>query len=674
VPKTVRLLAALSVLSACTSDGVPDRPENPAVAPAAAAPSDGAGDSAPPPSPPDVVLPATPVTSDLSPFDAPRPMLFTPIKRAQRNPPPLSGGTMAASQGRAVISDPDRDLLYVVDVAKKSASSIVLTPGDEPGRVVSAGSRAFVVLRGSGELATLDLGTGQLRTRTRVCAAPRGVFFDASGSRVLVACASGELVSVSGDGSAVLATQQLAADLRDVGRDARGLWVTQFRSAALLRLDDALRLTSRQQPTAARVMARADSPVPSNNTEREFSPVLAYRTITSQGVALMLHQRAQTTPVRPEPGGYGGSTFGSFCESGIVHTSIATYTEAPTLEVSTALPQAVVPVDLSASPDGATLAVVAPGNFLRQDIVPSLGDGFPAVPSGPAQQLYVFDRDKLRRTSSATKLGQDPGDCISDAARWEHRFPGEATAVQFLDAQTLLVQVRNPAELHVFSFEGVKDTRLRAVIPLSTLDVRDTGHEVFHQNTGAGIACASCHGEALDDGHVWTFEGSGPRRTQHLRGGIATAAPFHWSADLATFDALIDDVYQKRMSAPVLQSGARAALADWLDAVPIVPSSAADAAGAERGRTLFASSAVGCATCHAGDTLRSAGMHDVGTGGAFKVPSLHGISLRLPLMHDGCADTLEKRFDPSCGGDKHGNTSQLTPTQLADLTAYLRSL
>jgi hypothetical protein len=34
----------------------------------------------------------------------------------------------------------------------------------------------------------------------------------------------------------------------------------------------------------------------------------------------------------------------------------------------------------------------------------------------------------------------------------------------------------------------------------------------------------------------------------------------------------------------------------------------------------------------------------------------------------------EKRFDPSCGGDKHGNTSQLTPAQLADLTAYLRSL
>lgn len=57
------------------------------------------------------------------------------------------------------------------------------------------------------------------------------------------------------------------------------------------------------------------------------------------------------------------------------------------------------------------------------------------------------------------------------------------------------------------------------------------------------------------------------------------------------------------------------------------------------------------------------------------MPSLRGVALRLPLLHNGCADTLEKRFDPSCGGgDMHGTTSQLSASELKDLVAYLGSL
>ena len=65
----------------------------------------------------------------------------------------------------------------------------------------------------------------------------------------------------------------------------------------------------------------------------------------------------------------------------------------------------------------------------------------------------------------------------------------------------------------------------------------------------------------------------------------------------------------------------------------------------------------------------------MGTGGLFEVPSLRGVGLRLPLLHNGCADTLEKRFDPDCGGgDQHGSTSQLGASEIADLVAYLGSL
>jgi mono/diheme cytochrome c family protein len=391
----------------------------------------------------------------------------------------------------------------------------------------------------------------------------------------------------------------------------------------------------------------------------------------------MVHQRAQTSAVTPGVGGYGASFQGGFCESGVIHTTITRFDRA-TPAAQAALPQAVLPLDLGLSPDGRFVAVIAAGNFTRQDLVPpgsNFQGGFATGGTLPAQQLYFVKAETLARAQPDAPLGTVQQDCLSDAGRWEHRFPGEATAVQFVDARTLLVQVRSPAELHVFKLDAKDNPRLSAIIPLSSLTLRDTGHEIFHQNSGAGLACASCHGEATDDAHVWTFTDVGARRTQHVRGGILATAPFHWSGDLDGMDALIDDVYQQRMAGTLLAADQRAALSAWLDHVPLLPSEARDAAAAARGQALFESAAVGCSSCHAGGALRSAGSHDVGTGGSFKVPSLHGVSLRLPLMHNGCAETLEKRFDPTCGGgDEHGKTSQLSAAQVADLVAYLESL
>lgn len=127
--------------------------------------------------------------------------------------------------------------------------------------------------------------------------------------------------------------------------------------------------------------------------------------------------------------------------------------------------------------------------------------------------------------------------------------------------------------------------------------------------------------------------------------------------------------------AAVLQPEARAALSGWLNQVPLIPSAAHDTAAAARGRALFASTSVDCARRHAAESLRSSGIYDVGTGGLFEVPSLRGDGLQLPLLHNGCADTLEKRFDPDCGGgDQHGKTAQLSAREIADLVAHLGSL
>ena len=110
---------------------------------------------------------------------------------------------------------------------------------------------------------------------------------------------------------------------------------------------------------------------------------------------------------------------------------------------------------------------------------------------------------------------------------------------------------------------------------------------------------------------------------------------------------------------------------------------------AKRGEALYVQN---CAACHSGaefsdsvDSTNSFVLHDVGTikpsSGkrlgqlltGFDTPTLKGLWNTGPYLHDGCAQTLEDRFGP-CGGDKHGNTAILSPSEVTDLIAYLRTL
>jgi mono/diheme cytochrome c family protein len=230
----------------------------------------------------------------------------------------------------------------------------------------------------------------------------------------------------------------------------------------------------------------------------------------------------------------------------------------------------------------------------------------------------------------------------------------------------VIAQTREPATLSLAP--GVS-------ILLSDESREDTGHRLFHSSGGAFVTCASCHPEGGDDGNVWNFTGTGPRRTQNLRGGLAGTAPFHWDGDMATFAQLADEVFVGRMSAGGLLPDQVAALERWVTTQPALPSAPPDdPAAVARGREVFADPTVGCATCHAGEHLTNNATVDVGTGGRFQVPSLQGVAARTPLLHNGCARTLTDRFGACGGGESHGHTAQLLPAQLADLVAYLETL
>ena len=105
--------------------------------------------------------------------------------------------------------------------------------------------------------------------------------------------------------------------------------------------------------------------------------------------------------------------------------------------------------------------------------------------------------------------------------------PGQPVAVAYLADGRLLVQSREPSALYVYSLAHEHEL----TIELSAKSRFDTGHDLFHVATDAKIACASCHPEGTDDGHVWQFESLGARRTQSpevgLEEGLAATLDFY---------------------------------------------------------------------------------------------------------------------------------------------------
>jgi mono/diheme cytochrome c family protein len=281
-------------------------------------------------------------------------------------------------------------------------------------------------------------------------------------------------------------------------------------------------------------------------------------------------------------------------------------------------------------------------------------------------QVGVFDavadigRPGPECVSPPGSMGPVPPIGVVGSKSLQPRAPGETIAVAYAPDGTLVGQSREPALLWLVKPDSPADASAPRTISLSPDSRADTGHLVFHANSGGGLACASCHPEGGEDGRVWKFACVGDRRTQSLRGGISGSEPFHWDGDMTTFPHLMAD-----------QSGA---LLKWIDTIPGLPARAQPSDAVARGKELFNNASVACATCHLGARLTNNTTVDVGTGKALQVPSLLGLGWRAPLMHNGCASGVADRFGACGGGDKHGHTSNLSAGQITDLVAYLESI
>jgi len=602
-----------------------------------------------------------------------------PAIQAHSPPPPLSGGTVSVTRdGRyAAVADEARDRLSIVDLTRgERIGDVPFEPGSRPGRVVEGEpGTVYVVLREAGAVASVRVSDATLLAQSDVCAAPRGIAYAAASEELYVACASGRFLTLSSAGQ-ITRSVLLPNDLRDVVVEHGNVWVSRFRSAEVLRLDAEGAIVERSRPPALALPRR--SPDGLAESLALFEPGVGWRLTAHPNAGVVLvHQRATTEEIVLTPTENAASPYGSGggCSDGIQRSSVTSFeaggkiTPWPPVGVT-------LPVDIALLADGKALIVGAgreDANAPRSSFVSLAGGAsFGSAPSlefgrgGAASIATLVSNEPLGCSRNAELFGDAD---LSGAAQYT-----VGVAARPLSNGAFVIQTREPAQLLVVSAQGNT-----TAIELSGDSVADTGFDLFHRNAEAGISCASCHPDGSDDGHVWSFEGHGLRRTQPLDAGLAGTAPFHWDGSLREVGELMGEVFVSRMGGVHESSERLEALERWLfDLSPPAPETPVDALQVDRGRGLFGSLELGCADCHRGESFTDNNNYDVGTGEPgekFQVPSLIGVGTRSRLIHDGCANSLRERFELACaGGDRHGKVSLLDEADIDDLVAYLETL
>jgi hypothetical protein len=622
---------------------------------------------------------------------------------------PITGGTLLITTDglTAVASDPDRDVISIVDLTShKVLAELKLPVGAEPGRLVQDGSgQVHAILRRGGGIADIDLFGRSLLGLRQVCALPRGIAYRASDSTLLVSCMTGGLVTMdtNATNNAPIAAVVVhdgtgpITDLRDVLVQGDSIFMTRFRSAEILDVQDdgtvagqAVKLNTRVDPSAAE-LAAAGLP---GGVPQSYVPEVAWRAVlgpagdlvvvheggTNRVINVSLSDDGATkvpTSTSCTSSEYGGETCQTvtgapICTPPIMIGAVSSISQTGVVSDGPALPEGALPVDIVPTVDGKSYVVALAGN---------LGG---AVGSDGSALLNVLKVPAVSQTAGAkgNAASFDADLCGLAFKSSGMALPGQVTAVGLDGSGQIVAQTRNPATLQYVTAAGV------IAIPLSSTSVANEGFDLFHTNTGRGMTCAGCHAEGQDDGRTWLFTDGftaagapvevKPRRTQTFRKGFLATAPFHWDGEFSSVSELMADVFVHRMGATAPTAAQEIALDDWMDGIPPrmhdVPSPAV-AASIAAGKTLFEDATVGCTSCHSGASFTNNLSADIGFGYPLQVPTLVDVSFRAPYLHDGSVATLTDRFsDPTARSGLHGHTSQLSAGEISNLVAYLGSL
>jgi cytochrome c peroxidase len=222
----------------------------------------------------------------------------------------------------------------------------------------------------------------------------------------------------------------------------------------------------------------------------------------------------------------------------------------------------------------------------------------------------------------------------------------------------------------------------------------------------AGMSCETCHQEGAGNPKLYmpglssrpgNFDTTNaffnakadngvfdPVTPPSLR-GVRHLAPYGHDGRFASLRDFIHNVIVNEFAGPEPTAEQLDALVAYLHDIDFLPNPKLDAGGklaagasdaAMRGETLFRKpfphdASLSCAGCHQPDSAFSDHrVHDVGTGGWFKSPTLVNADFSAPYFHDGRYDTYDQVV---AYFDKHFALG-LSEGERSDLVAYLHSV
>jgi len=229
-----------------------------------------------------------------------------------------------------------------------------------------------------------------------------------------------------------------------------------------------------------------------------------------------------------------------------------------------------------------------------------------------------------------------------------------------------------------------------ALGPQTQPDLARQGEAIFHD---AGhcfqrwLSCATCHPDARVDGLNWDLLNDGlgnPKNTRSMVYSDRTPPVMSLGVRATAADAVLAGFVHILFTEPKPQD-LQAVNAYLKSLQPVVsPFRKEDGTrtdAALRGEKIFNTPQVGCFQCHPSPLFTDLHMYNIGSSvsfdrGAtrFDTTSLLELWRTPPYLHDGGANTLREVLVERNRGDKHGETSKLTPAQIDDLVAYLLSL
>jgi len=228
-------------------------------------------------------------------------------------------------------------------------------------------------------------------------------------------------------------------------------------------------------------------------------------------------------------------------------------------------------------------------------------------------------------------------------------------------------------------------------LPLGTpkaVDLVRSGEMAFHDATCCyqqWLSCASCHPEARSDGTNWDLLNDGlgnPKQSRSLLYSHKTSpvmiTGIRASAEIAVTKGFTMIQFHELPALRLEDVNA------YMKAQRPVPSPYLKPDGtmtdsALRGKVIFEGKAA-CAKCHVPPYYGDKKKYAFGLGSdnersrEFATPILIEIWRTAPYMYDGRAVTIKEVITTDNINNRHGNTKDLTPQEVDDLSNYVLSL